>query len=252
MAYCSRCGKELPQGVKYCTECGAPVPQTENGPVSGGYAAAADQRGKKPGGPLMGILAMVLGLVSLLNHVTVISVALSVAAIVLAVRCLKNRVRLKGFAIAAIVFAVLNFLTYAVPLSDSGSTGPTTAAARAVTEAAQEKAEQTGAEQADAGQTGAAEEKKGGAEDGVDPELKAFLDSYEDFVDEYIEFMQKYTANPTDLSLLAGYADFMQKYADFAEKVDDYDTKDMSAADSAYYIEVTARCSQKMLKALGN
>ena len=141
MAYCSRCGKELPQGVKYCTECGAPVPQTENGPVSGGYAAAADQRGKKPGGPLMGILAMVLGLVSLLNHVTVISVALSVAAIVLAVRCLKNRVRLKGFAIAAIVFAVLNFLTYAVPLSDSGSTGPTTAAARAVTEAAQEKAE---------------------------------------------------------------------------------------------------------------
>jgi len=208
---------------------------------------------------------MVLGLISLMNHVTVVSVALSVAAIALAVRCLKKRARLKGFAIAAIVFAVLNFLTYAVPLPDSGSTGPAASAARTVTEAVQEKAEQTAAaeekkaaveqtaeEQTAEEQTAAAEEKKAGAEDGVDPELKAFLDSYEDFVDEYIEFMQKYTANPTDLSLLAGYADFMQKYADFAEKVDDYDTKDMSAADSAYYIEVTARCSQKMLKALGN
>lgn len=287
MAYCSRCGKELPQGVKYCTECGAPVPQTENGPVSGGPisngpvlnspAAGTDQKGIKPDGPLMGIVAMLLGLASLMNHVTVISVGLSIAAIALAVRCLKKRARLKGFAIAAIVFAVLNFVTYAVPPSGPDSTGTTAAAARTVTEAIQEKAEQseaaqtaaegTAAEQTVAEQTAAeeekntgSEEKKGagteeksdGAEDGVDPELKAFLDSYEDFVDEYIEFMQKYSANPTDLSLLAAYADIMQEYADFADKVEKYDSKDMSAEDSAYYIEVTSRCSQKMLRALGN
>ena len=205
---------------------------------------------------------MLLGLMSLLNHVTVISVGLSIAAIVLAVRCLKKKARLKGFAIAAIVFAVLNFVTYAVPLPDPDSTGTTATAAKSVTEAVQEKVEQTGAEETGveqtaaeetaAEQTGGVEEKNTGAEDGVDPELKAFLDSYEDFVDEYIEFMQKYSANPTDLSLLAAYADIMQEYADFADKVEKYDSKDMSAADSAYYIEVTSRCSQKMLRALGN
>ena len=33
-------------------------------------------------------------------------------------------------------------------------------------------------------------------------------------------------------------------------KVEKYDTKEMSTEDAAYYIEVTSRCSQKMLKVL--
>ena len=85
----------------------------------------------------------------------------------------------------------------------------------------------------------------------MDPDLKAFLDSYEAFMDDYIDFMQKYMANPTDLSLLAGYADIMTKYADFADKIDKYDSDDMSTADAAYYLEVTTRVTQKMLKVLG-
>ena len=86
---------------------------------------------------------------------------------------------------------------------------------------------------------------------GVDPELKAFLDSYEEFVDEYVEFMKNYMANPLDVgSMLGDYTDMMTKLADFETKLDKYDTDDMSTEDAAYYLEVTTRCTQKMLGVL--
>ena len=103
-----------------------------------------------------------------------------------------------------------------------------------------------GAKKAPAVETKVAEKSN----QGVDPDLKDFLDSYEAFVDEYVVFMQQYSKNPTDLSLLARYTDIMQKYSDFAVKVEKYDTKEMSTEDAAYYLEVTSRCSQKMLKVL--
>lgn len=82
----------------------------------------------------------------------------------------------------------------------------------------------------------------------VDPDLKAFLDEYEDFIDDYIVFMKKYYKNPADITLLNEYADMMQEYSEFAEKVDAYDTENMSDDDLAYYLEVTTRCNQKLLK----
>ena len=86
---------------------------------------------------------------------------------------------------------------------------------------------------------------------GVDPELKAFLDSYEEFVDEYVKFMKKYMANPLDVgSMLGDYTDMLNTLADFETKLDKYDTNTMSAADAAYYLEVTNRCTQKMLEIL--
>ncbi len=85
---------------------------------------------------------------------------------------------------------------------------------------------------------------------GVDPDLKAFLDSYEDYIDEYVDFMKKYNSDPNNMiSMLGEYGDMMQKYSDFAEKLDQYDSDNMSAADYKYYIEVTTRCTQKMLEA---
>lgn len=83
----------------------------------------------------------------------------------------------------------------------------------------------------------------------VDPELKAFLDGYEAFIDEYIEFMEKYSESDDTIGMLADYTDMMEKYADFAEKLDEYDSDTMSPADAAYYVEVTARCSEKLMKA---
>ena len=83
---------------------------------------------------------------------------------------------------------------------------------------------------------------------GVDPDLKAFLDSYESFVDEYVAFMKKYMADPTNaISMLGEYTEIMDRYSDFADKIDKYDSKTMSTEDAKYYLEVTTRCTQKML-----
>ncbi|MCR5249230.1 MAG: zinc-ribbon domain-containing protein [Lachnospiraceae bacterium] len=83
----------------------------------------------------------------------------------------------------------------------------------------------------------------------VDPDLKAFLDSYEDFVDEYVDFMRKYNADPSNMMMMLGeYSEIMEKYMEFADKLDKYDSDDMSMADAAYYLEVTTRCSKKMLE----
>ena len=86
---------------------------------------------------------------------------------------------------------------------------------------------------------------------GVDPELKAFLDSYEAFVDEYVVFMKKYMNDPSNaLTMIGEYGEIMQKYEDFAKKVDQYNTDEMSVEDAKYYLEVTNRCTQKMLDIL--
>ncbi len=59
-------------------------------------------------------------------------------------------------------------------------------------------------------------------------------------------------ANPTDLTLLGEYADMLQKCEDFETKANAYDTNSMSTVDAAYYLEVTNRITQKMLKIYSN
>lgn len=83
---------------------------------------------------------------------------------------------------------------------------------------------------------------------GLDPDFKAAMDSYEKFMDEYVAFMKKYNANPTDMSLLTDYADYMSKYADFVEDFEKWEDEEMNAAETAYYIEVQARVSKKLLE----
>ena len=85
--------------------------------------------------------------------------------------------------------------------------------------------------------------------DQVDPELKAFLNDYEEFIDEYIEFMEKYSESGNPAGMLADYTDMVQKYTEFANKLDQYNAEEMSPADATYYVEVTARCSEKLMKA---
>ena len=84
----------------------------------------------------------------------------------------------------------------------------------------------------------------------VDPELKAFLDSYEEFTDRYVSFMKDYKTSSNVMALLMDYSAIMQEYADFTEKIDKYDPETMSEADALYYSEVMLRCSNKMLSAL--
>ena len=99
-------------------------------------------------------------------------------------------------------------------------------------------------------QTGEKEDDDNAA--GVSPDLKAFLDSYEAFVDEYVDFMNGYYKNPGNvISMLDDYTKIMDKYADFMEKLDKYDSSTMNAADCAYYLKVIARVEKKMLSIIG-
>ena len=79
------------------------------------------------------------------------------------------------------------------------------------------------------------------------------MDSYEDFMDDYIAFMQKYEkADSASAALMIyDYYNLMDKYYDYAEKLDAMDESDYSDAEWAYYLEVTNRVSQKLLRALG-
>lgn len=86
-------------------------------------------------------------------------------------------------------------------------------------------------------------------DEGLSADFKAAMDSYENFMDEYVAFMKKYKANPTDMSLLSDYADYMSDYADFVEDFEKWEDEEMNAAETAYYIEVQARVSKKLLEA---
>lgn len=83
---------------------------------------------------------------------------------------------------------------------------------------------------------------------GLDPEFKAAMDSYEEFMDEYVAFMKKYKENPTDQGLLADYAKIMGQYADFTENFAKWEDEEMNAAETAYYIEVQSRVTKKLLE----
>lgn len=81
---------------------------------------------------------------------------------------------------------------------------------------------------------------------GVSPDFKATMDSYEAFFSEYADFMVAYQANASSPELLAQYADMMARYADMTQSMDSIDENNLSAADYAYYIEVTGRITAKL------
>ena len=79
-------------------------------------------------------------------------------------------------------------------------------------------------------------------------DFKAAMDSYEEYMDEYVDFMKKYQKNPSDLTLLAQYAEMMSKYAELTENFEKWESEDMNDAELAYYLEVQERVTKKLLE----
>ena len=86
----------------------------------------------------------------------------------------------------------------------------------------------------------------------VSEDLKAMLDEYEAFVDSYCDFMKKYSETSDVSGLAMEYMNILSKYSSWAQKMDDLNEEDLSGADLLYYEEVMLRCSNKMLKVVGN
>ena len=74
------------------------------------------------------------------------------------------------------------------------------------------------------------------------------MDSYETFMNEYVDFMKKYQDNPSDISLIGDYADYVKKYSDFVDDFEKWEDEEMNTAETAYYIDVQARVSKKLLE----
>lgn len=84
--------------------------------------------------------------------------------------------------------------------------------------------------------------------DTLRPEFVQAMNSYEDFMNEYCDFMAKYkSSSGSDAQLLADYATYMSKYAQMTQDFDKWNSEDMTSAETAYYIEVQSRVSQKLL-----
>lgn len=54
-----------------------------------------------------------------------------------------------------------------------------------------------------------------------DTDWEAFLNEYEAWVDSYVVFMQKYLANPTDVSLLSDYTKLADEMTDWSTKAEE-------------------------------
>ncbi|MGI6200474.1 MAG: DUF6591 domain-containing protein [Christensenellales bacterium] len=110
---------------------------------------------------------------------------------------------------------------------------------------------QTPAQSPAPAQTQAPEETQASGEqaDGMRPAFQEAMDSYEAFMDEYVAIVQQYRENPNDMGLLSDYTAYMSKYADFVEDFEQWDDEEMNEAETAYYIEVQARVSKKLLDA---
>lgn len=84
--------------------------------------------------------------------------------------------------------------------------------------------------------------------DGMRPEFKESMDSYEAFFDEYIAFMKKYSENSNNaISMIGEYTKFMTKYTEAMEKMDAMEDEELNDVELSYYIEVTARINKKLL-----
>ena len=85
----------------------------------------------------------------------------------------------------------------------------------------------------------------------IGSDFKKAMDAYETFMNKYVDFMKKYRANPTDLSLLADYATYMSDYAKFCSEFAEWEDENLNAAELAYYVDVQARVTKKLLEVAG-
>lgn len=82
---------------------------------------------------------------------------------------------------------------------------------------------------------------------GIRPEVKEFLDSYESFMNEYADFMEKYNESDDVASMMKDYTTYMTKYADFTQKYEDLGDDDLNDEELKYYVDVQSRVTKRLI-----
>ena len=87
--------------------------------------------------------------------------------------------------------------------------------------------------------------------DGMRPEFKEAMDSYEEFYEEYCKVLKEYMEDPTDVTVLTQYSDLMQQSIEMAEKFEAWDNGELKTEELKYYVEVNGRVTQMLVEASG-
>lgn len=86
---------------------------------------------------------------------------------------------------------------------------------------------------------------------GIRPEFQDAMDSYEAFYCEYCKLMKEYSQNPTDLTLLAKYADMLVKAEEMNEAFEAWDGDTLSTEELKYYLDVHNRVMKMLVDVAG-
>ena len=92
------------------------------------------------------------------------------------------------------------------------------------------------------------ESAEAAAEDGIRPEFKAAMDSYEAFFDEYVAFMKEYAESTDAAGMSTEYLTMMQQYLETMEAMQELGEEELSDQEAVYYAEVSLRISQKLME----
>lgn len=103
------------------------------------------------------------------------------------------------------------------------------------------------ASDSDAGNEVVAEETNETAS--ISPELKEMLDAYESWVDGYCDFAVKYSESGDQMAMLSDLTELLKEETEWAKKLEAVDQDSMTKEELDYYLDVTLRCSQKLLDA---
>lgn len=85
---------------------------------------------------------------------------------------------------------------------------------------------------------------------GITPSFKEAMDEYESFIEGHCDFMHKYIDSGYSASMMSDYSKWMNQYSTMMAKIQAVDSNSLSAADSAYYLEVVNRTNQKLASIL--
>ena len=84
--------------------------------------------------------------------------------------------------------------------------------------------------------------------EGICPEFKQAMDSYEKFFDEYVTFMKAFKEAEDTTSMLGEYASMMHQYTQTMSDLNKIDQEALSDAEALYYADVILRINQKFLQ----